>query len=130
MVSDVLVEAIENSWCLETRHPDCADVGMKGLSYGQCGVTALLIQEIYGGDILFNRFYKHVWNELPNSEKHDLTRAQFPLGDEIISDGKISREDMFGNELALKAKVAERYNIFRKKVLKFLNLKDFSFLNK
>ncbi len=118
--------AIRKSWGLDTCHPDgLLKYSLSDSSYGQCGITSLLIQEVYGGEILFNKAHRHTWNLLPDGRELDLTRNQFPKGTIIEKDGIISRHDMFNNELAKKAKVKERYEIFKEKVLKILNRTNF-----
>jgi hypothetical protein len=59
-------------------------------SYGQCAVTSLIIQDLFGGCLLRARVNgsTHYWNRLPWGEEVDLTREQFgglvdiPAGEE------------------------------------------------
>lgn len=48
---------------------------------GQCAVTALVIQDVLGGDILRALVGdgSHYWNRLPDGTEVDLTREQFAL---------------------------------------------------
>jgi hypothetical protein len=55
---------------------------------GQCDVTALLVRELFGGDILCSnvlrggmRVERHAWNRLPSGVCIDLTRGQFKEGE-------------------------------------------------
>lgn len=122
MFDKKLIKSIKSAWIFETCHPDVKkEWRSDNAEFGQCGVTALLIQEIYGGRIAINKKYHHVWNVLPDGKKIDITRSQFPKNTRIVREGFISRKDMFSNELAKKAKVKERYVLFRKRV--FENLK-------
>ncbi|HYE58613.1 MAG TPA: hypothetical protein VD948_08910 [Rhodothermales bacterium] len=47
---------------------------------GQCAVTALVVQDVYGGDLLRAMVggESHYFNRLPGGEEVDLTRQQFP----------------------------------------------------
>lgn len=48
---------------------------------GQCAVTALIVQDHHGGDLLraIVNGESHYWNRLPDGTEVDLTRAQFNL---------------------------------------------------
>jgi hypothetical protein len=55
---------------------------------GQCTVTALLVRELFGGEILVanvlregRRVERHAWNKLPSGITLDLTREQFGNGE-------------------------------------------------
>ena len=55
---------------------------------GQCAVTALLVRELLGGEILVanvlrdgRRVERHAWNRLPSGLTLDLTREQFVNGE-------------------------------------------------
>lgn len=59
-------------------------------AWGQCAVTACLVQDILGGDILWTmaicpdgREYSHYFNAFSDGTIYDLTREQFPLGTEF-----------------------------------------------
>jgi hypothetical protein len=56
---------------------------------GQCAVTALIIQDLLGGQLLRGMFgdVSHYWNLLPDGTQVDATRDQFPEGSEIVTDG-------------------------------------------
>jgi hypothetical protein len=47
---------------------------------GQCAVTALIVQDLFGGELLRGQLTKgtHYWNRLPNGQEVDLTAEQFP----------------------------------------------------
>jgi hypothetical protein len=55
---------------------------------GQCAVTALMVRELLGGEILVanvlrdgRRVERHAWNRLPSGLTLDLTREQFVNGE-------------------------------------------------
>ncbi len=73
-----LTKAIAKSWSRDTSDDP------QGWSYsnparGQCAVTALIVQDFFGGDLLCTNinFTLHYWNLLPNRCELDLTRGQF-----------------------------------------------------
>lgn len=66
-------------WSRDTAHPSYRDVWSENnKSAGQCCVTALLVQEIYGGKIFecFVNNKRHFYNEI-NGEIRDYTIDQF-----------------------------------------------------
>jgi len=54
---------------------------------GQCAITALVVQDFLGGEILRGRIVggTHYWNRLPRGQEIDLTAEQFE-NEPIISD--------------------------------------------
>ena len=64
---------LEKCWCKETSY-----FGKEG-SRGQCYVTALVIQDLFGGDILTGvvNNEKHYWNCLPDGTELDFTSDQY-----------------------------------------------------
>jgi hypothetical protein len=82
---EVLKIAIRASWCLETCDPtDAADWAPTNPSLGQCAVTALVVHDFFGGELLEAEVFLqngsrqgfHYWNRLASVDV-DLTREQF-----------------------------------------------------
>ena len=48
-------------------------------AFGQCAVTALIVQEAFGGELLRGAYAdgSHYWNRLPQGIEVDLTAEQF-----------------------------------------------------
>jgi hypothetical protein len=96
-MNDVL-DKIKLSWSLETCYPSLRDKWSPKLpEVGQCVVSALLLQELFGGFIVFNQDYNHYWNILPDREV-DLTRKQFGDIRCMTIDGYKEREVFLSNE--------------------------------
>jgi hypothetical protein len=77
-----LVSALEASWSQETSQ-DPARWSPSNPSWGQCAVTALVLQDVLGGELLRCSLVNggtHYWNRLPSGAEVDLTRGQFPDG--------------------------------------------------
>jgi hypothetical protein len=91
-----LRSALEDLWSAETSVNGTLDA--KRCSRGQCVPTALLVNELYGGDILRTvvRGESHYFNRIKGVEI-DLTRDQFPMW---IDGGSTvrSREEILENE--------------------------------
>jgi uncharacterized protein (DUF952 family) len=78
--------AIRVSWSRETCDPVDAEVwSAENPSRGQCAVTALVVQDLLGGELLLaevhypdgSRQGLHYWNRLGEGVELDLTREQF-----------------------------------------------------
>jgi hypothetical protein len=81
--------AIRSAWSRETSD-DPDEWSEQNRARGQCAVTALLVRELLGGDILVanvlrdgRRVERHAWNRLPSGLTLDLTREQFVDGEQL-----------------------------------------------
>ncbi len=83
---DEVTAAVQAAWCAETCDgSDLADWTPALPARGQCGATALLLHDLFGGDLLLaevllpdgSRQGVHWWNRLPDGREVDLTREQF-----------------------------------------------------
>ena len=73
-----LQTALRAAWTPETSY-DPAGWSASNPAWGQCAVTALIIQDHCGGNIIsgFVNGVPHFWNRLPTDEDLDLTLIQF-----------------------------------------------------
>jgi hypothetical protein len=86
--------AIVASWDADTRYASERYIahGRPGdPARGQCGATALVVQDLLGGEIFVGevlvgteRIGVHYWNRLEDGEVLDLSRGQFVEG-EVVS---------------------------------------------
>jgi hypothetical protein len=81
--------AIRSAWGRETSD-DPEEWSEENPARGQCAVTALLVRELLGGEILIanvvrdgRRVDRHAWNRLPSGLTLDLTREQFTNGERL-----------------------------------------------
>lgn len=74
----VLREALAQAWARETS-ADPGGWSSSNPAWGQCAVTALIVQDMFGGELLRCKVdsTSHYWNRLPSGEELDLTRHQF-----------------------------------------------------
>jgi hypothetical protein len=90
---------IRASWSSASCDPVDAPWSPENPAKGQCGVTALVVQEHLGGDLLMaevrhadgSRQGVHYWNRLPDGEELDLTRAQFVAGEVVLEPQVVDR---------------------------------------
>lgn len=91
---DEIEAALKASWAEDTCSPD--DLERAGWSrdnpaWGHCDVTAMLINDIFGGSLVVGEVYAgeeqqgyHWWNRLDSGLDLDLTRSQFRSGQRIV----------------------------------------------
>jgi hypothetical protein len=91
-VAHGVASALRASWSRATCDPEALDEWDEAHpARGQCGVTALVVQDLLAGDLLLaqvldpeGRFQGwHYWNRLPSGTELDLTRSQFS-DDELV----------------------------------------------
>ena len=89
--------AVRAAWCAETcDEVDVADWSPANPARGQCGTTALTVQDLLGGELLVaevrypdgSRQGYHWWNRLPGGVEVDLTREQF-TPDEVVHEPRV-----------------------------------------
>jgi len=83
--------AIRESWSRDTSD-DPEEWSPENPSRGQCDITALLVNDLVGGELLGASVYLHgerieghMWNRLRNGVEVDLTREQFTRGEVVGS---------------------------------------------
>lgn len=119
---ELIYEALRKSWSKETSYPSTQkDWSDKNPAFGQCAVTALVVQDYFGGELLYCKHYNHYWNRLPNGREIDLTRLQFENKVTPCADGIISREYILESECAKKALTLERYILLKNRVDNIIN---------
>lgn len=84
-----LFRAIKSAWSRSTS-VDPSGWSPANPSWGQCAVTALVIQDALGGDLIRSsvRGTTHYFNLLPSGEEVDLTREQFG-GDAFLGEPEV-----------------------------------------
>jgi len=89
-----LEQAIRAGWSEDTADPDNAWTP-DNPSCGQCDITSLVVQDLFGGDLLAADVFRegerteaHMWNRLPSGIEVDLTRDQFRSG-EVVGEPRV-----------------------------------------
>jgi hypothetical protein len=84
-------QIIRGCWSLDTSD-DPDEWSLENPSRGQCDITALVVNDLVGGELLGASVYLdgqrvegHMWNRLPGGVELDLTRDQFKHG-EVLGD--------------------------------------------
>ncbi len=112
-----LYDALKHVWCAETCAPRMRDNWTpENPTYGQCSITAFLVQDIFGGKVfgvpLGDGNY-HCFNVV-GGHAFDLTSEQF--GDEVLNyekaveqfrDVHFAKEEKYGRYLLLKERLGQ-----------------------
>ena len=108
----VIYEALIKSWSIETSSKWTSENPAKG----QCGVTALVVQEICGGKIKKTKVGEewHFYNCI-DGQRFDFTDTQFN-GRLNYLDVKSNREEAFADTNE------KQYSILKEKIMKELKL--------
>src|SRR5262245_27866317 len=77
-----------------------------GSPVGQCAVTALLVQDVLGGEIVrgLTTCGSHYWNRVPGMGDVDLTREQYGADVEIDRGDVVARSRLLEGDRALAAR--------------------------
>lgn len=109
-------EALRATWSRKTS-VDPEEWSVSNPAWGQCAVTALIMQDFFDGQLLRTeiRGISHYWNRLSTGEEVDLTIEQFGDGTRRGSAEERSREYVlsFPGTLA-------RYELLGRRVRKWL----------
>jgi hypothetical protein len=112
-----ITKALEKSWGEETA--TFADVKKKWSKdnppRGQCLVTAVIINDLFGGKLVYDRIHHHLWNELPDGTWQDFTRKQFKTKTALVITKYKTKNEVLSDEHAIKNKTANRYKLLKQK---------------
>lgn len=119
---DTLKQALEKSWSKETS-ADPEGWSPQNAAFGQCAVTALIVNDFFGGKLVRvvakneseNVDVSHYYNELADGSIVDLTRSQFPHGTTFSEPAYKEREHAEGRSIP-GATTFERYTNLKARV--------------
>lgn len=88
-----LPAVFQECWRRETSY-EPAKWSPENPTHGQCAITALVVQDLLGGDLLRAKVNgaEHYWNRLPDSSELDLTRDQFGSAPTATAPERVTRE--------------------------------------
>lgn len=111
-----LERAFEMAWSKDTAYPTIKKQwSEENKAYGQCAITALIIYDLFGGRMIYDKANFHIWNELPDGTQQDFSRKQF-LDERIFRVFKYkSKNDIMFDEMGLITRIGERYKLLKEK---------------
>jgi len=105
-----LEELFEMVWTKDTTLPKSQEKWSESnKAYGQCAVTALVIQDLFGGKLVSNTDGSHFWNELPDGSQQDLSRKQFKDLRDFKEHKYVTRDQVLDGKGARLADTRKRY---------------------
>ncbi|MFG1677003.1 hypothetical protein [Micromonospora sp. NPDC049282] len=107
------------SWGADTCDPhDLPDWHPGNPARGQCGVTALIVQDLLGGELVLGEVFVgdvrvgyHYWNRLPDGSDVDLTADQFHPQEAVVG-GQVQRRPP-----GPPGRCRQEYELLRRRVL-------------
>lgn len=111
--------AVRAGWGADTCDPaDLGDWHPGNPSRGQCGVTALVVQDLLGGQLVLGEVHvggqrvgRHYWNRFGSGVEVDLTRGQFRPEEAVVGGGVVARP------AGPPVRCREQYEILRGRVM-------------
>ncbi len=112
---------VEAAWGRDTCDPAGRDEWRpENPSWSQCGVTALVVQDLLGGDLIHGevhmngaKAWNHYWNRLSDGTEVDLTADQFRvLNGASVVNGQVVHRPPEGPR-----RCREEYELLRERVL-------------
>jgi hypothetical protein len=113
---------VRASWAEDTCDPsDLADWRPDNPARGQCGVTTLVLHDLFGGELVLGevqvageRTGVHYWNRFGAGVEIDLTREQFGAHERVVGATVVVRPP------GQPRRCREQYELLRKRVLALL----------
>ncbi|MET0909216.1 MAG: hypothetical protein ABWZ99_07080 [Ilumatobacteraceae bacterium] len=117
---------IRDSWSEETCDTVDLPWSRSNPAKGQCGVTALVLNDLLGGDLMVADVThadgtpqgSHTWNVLHGGVEIDLTSEQFRAG-EVVQSAVLHRRPS-----GPPRRLPERYELLRERVLSALGVQS------
>jgi hypothetical protein len=116
-----LEDALRHAWGPDT----CADWQKykwtpDNPAFGQCAVTALVVQDFVGGKIVKDCDHDHYWNILDDGMEVDLSREQFNESMKLRANQNRHRDYMLESARSIEARTPERYELLKERVVALL----------
>lgn len=82
---------------------------------GQCVVTSLVIYDLFGGKLIYDKPNFHVFNELPDGTWQDFSRVQFNNERAFSITRYQDKKEILSNDMGIKNKTEEKYLFLKKR---------------
>ncbi len=86
---------------------------------GQCAVTSLMVFDLLGGKIIYDKPSFHLWNELPEGSRQDFSRIKFNDDRNFSVTKYQTKEEIITGETAIKNKTLQKYLLLKKRFEEF-----------
>jgi hypothetical protein len=120
---ELLRPVLRAGWRRDTCDPhDVKEWHPDNPARGQCGVTALIVQDVLGGELILGEVFQgdtkvghHYWNRLPDGRAVDLTADQFRPR-EVVVGGQVQQRPPGAPQ-----RCRQQYQILRRRALAALD---------
>ncbi len=110
--------AFEKSWGRDTTFPDLKHTwNDQNKALGQCALTSLIIFDLFGGKIIYNKENFHLWNELPDGTQQDFSRNQFKEERVFTIYKYKSKDEVLYDEVGKETQIEDRYLLLKERFL-------------
>ena len=113
-------DTVSGFWIKETALPALRDRWTSETpALGQSGITALLVQDRFGGELVRTVIVghgSHYHNRLPNGQEVDLASGEYPDMTPVGEPEVRERERVLGSPDALQARTRERYDLLKRAI--------------
>lgn len=118
---DRISNVLEQVWAADTTFPDVvSDFNDDNKALGHCATTSVIINDLFGGRMIYDKANFHVWNELPDGTQQDFTRSQFK-DDRIFTIYKYqSRDEVLNSNVGKRTNIIPRYELLKHRFLEQL----------
>ena len=108
--------AFNQAWSDETTYPDIKDKWSEdNKAYGQCAITSIIVFDLFGGKIIYDKANFHLWNELPDGTEQDFSRKQF-LDERVFTIYKYkTKDEILHDENGRRTNVDQRYQLLKER---------------
>lgn len=112
-------KAFVDSWSIETTYPDLIyQWNEENKALGQCAPTALVVCDLLGGRLIYDKENFHFWNELPDGTQQDFSRSQF-TDKRVFSAYKYkTKNDLLFDESGQRTNILKRYGLLKRRFQK------------
>lgn len=119
---DKLERIFQTTWVRETAFPDNQKNWIESnKALGQCAPTSLVINDLFGGRMIYDKANFHIWNQLPDGTEQDFSRSQF-TGERKFSRYKYkTKEEMLSDDTGVRTNLLARYKKLKERVDKELS---------
>ncbi len=108
-------------WSKDTTYSDVAgEWTTENKALGQCLITTLIVNDLYSGEMVYDRKNSHFWNILPDKTEQDFSRSQFKVNRIFTITKYKTRDEMLFDENGVKKHTFEKYQMLKDRFLKTL----------
>ncbi len=119
---DRINQALHEAWAADTTYPDVLpQYTDENKALGHCATTSVIICDLFGGRMIYDKANFHVWNELPDGTQQDFTRSQFKDERTLTIYKYQSRDEVLNSDYGKQTNIIPRYKLLKQR---FMNIYD------